>query len=154
MSKPPTLRDVTNEPAPPARAPRRRRARWDPPAWLSKTGKAAFRRIVLDLEPDLVSRSDIPELALMAEAYAVAQHAARAMRGPGNEPVILEVDAVHGGHQRKSPAWQVFNQATARFDALARNFGLSPAARIRLELPAGAPLGDEQDDDEDLEDAL
>lgn len=153
MTKP-TLRDATNDPPAPPAPRARRRPRWDPPAWLSKTGKAAFRRIVLDLEPDLLTRSDVPELALLAEAYAVAQHAAKAMRGPGNEPVILEVDAVHGGHLRKSPAWQVFNQATARFDALARNFGLSPAARIRLELPAGAPLGDEQDDDEDLEDAL
>lgn len=148
----PKLRDVTNESAP---APRARRRRIDPPAWLSKSGKAAFRRLLLDIErstPEAIGAVDVPALALTAEVYAVAQAAAKAMRGPGNEPQVLDVDAAHGGGNRKTPAWQVLNQATTRYQGLAREYGLTLAARTRLELGTAAPLDDE--DDEDLEDAL
>lgn len=151
MTKP-TLRDVTNEtPTPRARA--RRKPRFEAPAWLSRSGKVAFRRIVLDLElasPGSLERVDVPALAMLSEAYSVVQAAAKAMRGPGNEPAILEVDGVHGGHHRKTPAWQVFSQATARFEALGKEYGVTLGSRLRLELvDAGAgapPLHDDQDD--------
>lgn len=150
------LRDATNDPPKPARA-RARRLRWSPPAWLSAPAKTSFRRLLLDIErerPGALEASDVPAIALMAEAYAIAQAAAKAMRGPGNAPAILDIDAVHGGHQRKTPAWQVHNQASARYVALAREFGLTLASRTRLELPGvGVPIPDDQDD-EDLEDAL
>jgi len=150
----PRLRDATNDPPKPSA--KSRGPRYTPPGWLSAPAKAAFRRILLDLSrerPDVIERTDIPALALMAESYAVAQAAAKAMRAPGNVPAVLEVDAVHGGHNRKTPAWQVYNQAAGRYLTLAREFGLTLAARTRLELPGiGAPLEDDQD--EDLEDAL
>lgn len=149
---PPTLVDVTHA----APRPRRRRAaKFDPPAWLSKTGKAAFRRIVLDIErdrPDSLERGDVPALALLAEVYSVAQAAAKAMRGAGNEPAILDVDEAHGGGTKKSPAWMVLNQASSRYEALAKEFGLTLAARQRLELPAGGFIPDE--DQDELDDAL
>lgn len=151
----PRLRDVTND----APAPRpRKRAKWDPPAWLSAPGKAAFRALLQEAErsrPGLLDRVDVPTLALMAEHYAIAQAASKVMRGTGNVPSVLEVDAVHGGHLRKTPAWQVYREASTSFVAMAREFGFTLKSRTMLELgDGGLPLPDDQDDEGDLEDAL
>lgn len=148
------LRDATNESPTSSSSSKRRPPKIVAPAWLSKSGKVYFARIVRDIEehtPDLIGRLDTASLALLAEVYSVAQAAARAMRGPGNEPAILETDHAHGSQNRKTPAWQVFAQAMARFETLAREFGLTPAARARLELePGGLSLPDDQDDELDI----
>lgn len=149
-----SLRDATNDP--PAARARARRARFAAPDWLSAPGKAAFRRLVLDLDatfPDAAGRVDIQTLALMAELLAIAQEAARSMRATGNRPLILEPDLAHANTRRKTPAWQIFREAVAGYLSIAREYGLTFAARQRLELdvPAGADL---EDDEDDLELAL
>jgi P27 family predicted phage terminase small subunit len=127
----------------------------NPPAWLSASGKRAFTRIVAELTdawPDSVAPMDIPALALLAETYAVAQAAATSMRtDKGNEPQPLEIDHAHGGQRRKSPAWQMFREATNAYLNAARDYGLTLAARLRLELDVAATItppaeGDDEDD--------
>ena len=149
MTKGPHLRDATHD-SPPLVVRRAKGPLWDSPAWLSAPGKAAFRQLLLDIEratPEVLDRIDVPALALLAEHYAIAQAAAKAMRDTGNVPEVLELDKVHGDQHRKTPAWQVFAQATKTYTALAREYGLTLASRTRLELPsAGLPVDDDEDD--------
>lgn len=151
----------TGESAPPPRNPppapsraARTRAKFPAPAWLSADGKTAFRSLLVELEaawPDTISRLDIPALAIVAEHYAVAQAAAKAMRGKGNNPVAVEDDTAHSG-KRRPPSFLVYKEATNAFLQGAKAFGLTLESRMRLELDAPAPLADE--DDDDLDDAL
>lgn len=145
---PGALRDATNE-----RPKRARRARFEPPEWLSIDAKRFFTQLVLDIDeasPGAIGRIDVPALALTAQHYATAQAASEAMRKRGNRVEVLEVDTAHGGQLRKRPAWQVFREATSAYLMLAREYGLTLKARHAMELDAGVPLDDDQDED-DLE---
>lgn len=122
------------------------------PDWLTPTGRASFRRIVATYEADApgwLTTVDVDLLALAVEHLAVAKAASRAMRGSGGHYVVVGVDEAHGNRQRKTPAHQVFREATAAYVALARELGLTPRARAELEVGLGG--GEEPaDDDDDL----
>lgn len=149
-------------PAAPARRPARSTSsaeRIKAPAWLSTSARASFRRIVTHYErdaPGWLTTVDVDLLGLAMEHLAVAMAASKAMRtGRGGAYVILGVDEAHRDRQRKTPAHQVFREATASYVALARELGLTPKARAELEVGlAGIGTGDDdEDDDADLTDA-
>jgi phage terminase small subunit len=118
---------------------------------LSAEGKRAFRQLVIDIDaawPGTLARMDVMGLSAAAEAYAVIVRAAKTMR----DTELVEDDPAHKGRVRKTPAWELFAQASRLFTAWAREYGLTLSSRLRLELDAGAPLADE--DEEDLDAVL
>lgn len=161
IGTPPHIRAVREgEPAPAPRTPPvappegSGKARFEPPAWLSSDAKTAFRRLVIDIDaawPGTLARFDTMSLAVLAEHYAVLQAAAKAMRHDKTVEVTLP-DGRREGQERKNPAWQIFREASNAFLAVAKEYGLTLQSRLRMELDAGAPLGDE--DDEDLDAVL
>lgn len=162
IGTPPHIRAVREgEPTPEPRVPPvgppdgSGKARFEPPEWLSAEGKRAFRRLVIDIDsawPGTLARFDTMALAVLAEHYAVLQSAAKEMRATGNTPDVAPEDPKQGGRTRKNPAWQIFREASSAFLAVAKEYGLTLSSRLRMELDAGAPLGDE--DDEDLDAVL
>ena len=101
----------------------------EPPEWLSKEATAVFDAAVRTLESEnLVTPSDGPALTLTALAYSLAVVAARELEGDG----VTVADSAHGGESRKSPAWQVFREATTIFQKLSAEFGMTPKARQSL----------------------
>lgn len=126
-----------------------------PPDWLTASGKAAFRRIVRHYEADApgwLTAVDVDLLGLCVEHLAVAKAASKAMRKGGTYAVV-GVDEAHGNRQRKTPAHQVFREATSAYVALARELGLTPKARAELEvgLAGIGPEGDTDADDDVLD---
>lgn len=158
IGTPPHIRAVRyGEAAPPPRTPPAApaegsgKSRFQPPDWLSPEAKKAFRRLVIDIDaawPGTLARMDVMGLAAAAESYAVIVRSAKAM----SESDLVEDDPAHKGRVRKTPAWELFAQASRLFTTWAREYGLTLSSRLRMELDAGAPLGDE--DDEDLDAVL
>lgn len=124
-----------------------------PPDWLTSSGKAAFRRIVRHYEADApgwLTAVDVELLGLCVEHLAVAKAASKAMRKGGTYAVV-GIDEAHGNRQRKTPAHQVFREATSAYVALARELGLTPKARAELEVGlAGLSPADDDDADDDV----
>lgn len=74
--------------------------------------------------------ADWPAFALMAEAWADARAARRKLATDGR----FRFDENHV--ERKSPALMVWREAAAAYGRLAREFGMTPAARERIGAPA------------------
>jgi P27 family predicted phage terminase small subunit len=126
------------------------------PDWLSPSGRSAFRSIVRYFEADApgwLTGVDVDLLALAVEHLAVAKAASKAMRGPGGRYAVTTTDEAHRDRLRKTPAHQVFREATASYVALARELGLTPKARVELEVGLGGlgPDGDEEDGEDLLD---
>jgi P27 family predicted phage terminase small subunit len=107
------------------------------PAWLSKVAKAEWRRVSGDLvKLGLLSKLDRSALAAYCEAYAEW----RAM-----EELLREVGRTQeseSGYVLVRPEVATRNQAAARMKAFLAEFGMSPAARTRVEAEAHAePTG-------------
>jgi P27 family predicted phage terminase small subunit len=126
------------------------------PDWLSPSGRSAFRHVVRHFEADApgwLTGVDVDLLALAVEHLAVAKAASKAMRGPGGRYAVTTTDEAHRDRLRKTPAHQVFREATASYVALARELGLTPKARVELEVGLGGlgPDGDEEDGEDLLD---
>lgn len=120
------------------------------PAWLSPAGRRTFVRMAEWLReeaPDWLAVIDEAALGLAVEHLAVAIAASKAMRGRGGHYAPLEIDASHGGRERrKHPAAQVFRDSTSAYLAVVRELGLSPRARRALDVASGLGSGPESDD--------
>lgn len=75
---------------------------------------------------------DVPAFRLMAEAYALAVQAAQELRDGGS----LTVEGRDG--PKKNPLAQVFRDQATLFKSFATEFGMTPSARARLQLPEEA----------------
>jgi P27 family predicted phage terminase small subunit len=137
----PERRDVRPDPIAP-----------EPPAWMSKRGRAVWTFLAPELEKNaLLTKRDREAFAFCCEEAAVAQTALLTLRGPDNNyGNILEIDKSHQNRVRRHPAWIVYTQAVASFRTWAKAFGLTPNARIGLLLggatAAGPGLGADEDD--------
>lgn len=80
----------------------------------------------------LMTGVDVPAFRLMAEMYAIAVDAAAEVQAEG-----LTVASADGG-LKKHPAFQVLRDSATSFRQFSHDFGLNPAARGRLQLPAEA----------------
>lgn len=130
------------------------------PADLSPHARECWTMLAPELEKlGLLSVLDGPGFRLACETYALALYALEEMRAKKADGTldarkkrleVLEVDRVHGGQHRKTPAFAIYAQASREFRAWCVEFGLSPSARVSLRPGAhGAPTGAEREDDDD-----
>ena len=75
---------------------------------------------------------DVPAFRLMAEAYAFAVQAAQELHAAGE----LTVEGRNG--PKKHPLAQVFRDQATLYKTFAAEFGMTPSARARLQIPDDA----------------
>lgn len=130
----------------------------DTPEWLNVDAKRQFRALVAavnSLWPGSLTAADVPALALAAEHYTIAAAAAQAMRSRGNKAAPATTDKAHATESRKAPTYAILKQATGEYLKLAREFGLTPAARVRLNLDTSrSPTGGHDAEDENEDDGI
>ncbi len=91
-----------------------------------------------------LTQADGPMLAQLATALWLADSAAAQLAKDG----LTTTDEAHGGSEpRKHPAVSIWRAAVGTADALAKQFGLTPASRARLGL-------EEKSDEPSLADVL
>ena len=79
---------------------------------------------------------DAPMFRLAAEHYAIAVQAAQELRKSVEDGGGLTVEGRDGA--KKNPLFQVFRDSSMAFKAFATEFGMTPSARARLQLPEEA----------------
>lgn len=115
----------TNEPKPKAGAPPMPRKR------LSPEGQRLWKTLAPKLaELGLITEADGAAFEMLCVHYGVAVQAARQLREDG----LTTTD--EDGLIRKHPLLQVLRESSTAFRMYAEQFGLTPAARARLRLPA------------------
>jgi P27 family predicted phage terminase small subunit len=135
-------RDKINEPKPRPIAPQA-------PAWLPTAAKKEWKRLAPELERvGCLTAVDGPAFAMMLLHLSNAVEAAKALKKDG----LLIKDDEHKNADgtaalRKHPACQILRDNSQAFKAYSDLFGLSPAARARIDLPT-------ENEDEDPMEAL
>lgn len=115
-----------NEPKPEQAAP-------TCPAWLSERGRAEWQRIVPELSAlGLLTRVDRAALICYVEAVADLQDATELLAKEG------KVAVAQSGYKMPHPACTLKRQAMQAIRNFAAEFGLSPASRSRISVPAPA----------------
>lgn len=115
------------------------------PDWLSADGKKAWSELSAELErTGLLTKVDGPSLGLACEDLAIARTALRSLRR-GSGYNVTTADRAHGGEPRRRPELMIYRQHADAFRAWAKEFGLTPSARVGLPAP-----GDDGDEDDDL----
>jgi len=108
-----------------------------PPAWLPDPAKTEWRRIMPELVRwGLMTVLDVGALAGYCAAYAQFRKAQMAINKKG---AIYESQSRLGKMFRVRPEITVMNEALRQMRGFAAEFGLTPAARVRLK---GAAQGD------------
>jgi len=96
-----------------------------------EAAKDFWRRVVPELiELGLVTAIDVPAVLLMCEHYAIAMEAARVVARDG-----VSREDEHGV-ARKHPMLQILRDNSKVFRLYAEQFGMTTAARQRLEFEA------------------
>lgn len=117
--------------APPVAAP-------DPPSWLEGDALAEWERIVpLLLRSELVTEWDQISLAAYCQACAELIRCTKLLDEEGRfftEPVQNAKGDVIGERKKAHPALSAQRDAFSRVKAFLAEFGLTPAARVRLKL--------------------
>jgi len=101
------------------------------PAWLAKEGKREWRRISKELEAlGLLTRVDRAALAAYCQCYArwVEAEAALVKQG-GGMTLTCTTDK---GNLIQHPAVGIANKAMAEMRSFLTEFGMTPAARTRI----------------------
>jgi P27 family predicted phage terminase small subunit len=102
----------------------------NPPTWLPKWAKVFWRKYAFKLkELGLLTEADQPAFETLALLYSQIRDAQEEIAARG-----LIVEGARGG-EVKNPAFTILNQARKDFRLFAIEFGLTPAARERLDLP-------------------
>jgi P27 family predicted phage terminase small subunit len=123
-----------NEPRPKARAP-------SCPAWLSAEGKAEWKRQVGELsELGLLSTLDRGALTVVCEAWSDFMEASKLVDKHGR------ISVTDNGNVIQHPAVGMKNKAAQLYLKACSEFGMTPAARTRVE--AAAPEKEEPGDEE------
>lgn len=122
---------IKNEPRPRSLAP-------PCPRWLPPAAKRAWRDLAPRLERlGVLTEVDGPAFAMMVTHYALAAEAAKVLREEGLLVSDPEHKAADGSvPKRKHPALQILRDHSAAFRAYAAAFGLTPADRGRISVPA------------------
>ena len=111
------------------------------PQWLSAEAKAEWNRIVPELERlGLLTRIDQACLVCYCEAYSDFKKAARELARQG-----LTLKAGNGT-RIPHPAVQMKRASMKQVREFSAEFGLSPAARARLEIPGAEVKPDDEQD--------
>lgn len=101
------------------------------PSWLAKEAKREWRRIAAELEAlGLLTRVDRAALAAYCQCYARWVAAEAALRRPdGSMTLTTTTDK---GNIIQHPAVGIANKAMAEMRAFLSEFGMTPAARTRI----------------------
>lgn len=128
-----------------------------PPAGLSHYARECWRMHAPELERlGLLTVLDGASFRLACESYSIALAALDAMRPKKADGTpdrrkkyheVIYADPRHQGSLRRHPALLVYGPAVADYRAWASRFGLTPSDRVGLR--PGAPIGVEQEDDDD-----
>jgi len=107
------------------------------PVWLGREGKAEWRRVTIELDKlGLLSKADRASLVAYCEAWEEFVDLLRKVRKEG--PVLY----TDKGNAIQNPVLGAKNKAAERVLKCAAQFGLTPAARTKIE---AANAGDEDD---------
>lgn len=103
----------------------------DPPADLDAEAAAEWKRVVPLLDKQgLLSKVDRGVLASYCRAWS---HSCKAEHWLKDGLILID----RNSDERKSPAWQIWREATVVLASLAKECLLTPAARLRATMPEG-----------------
>lgn len=126
----PKLKIVDGRYQPPANIPRPKPTLPKMPTGLSKAAKAEWRRVARPLfELGLLTELDRHTLAMYCETWARYLQAEKVL---AKEGLTLTTPS---GLVKQRPEYYVMRDALQELRAFIQLFGLSPAARMRMELP-------------------
>lgn len=115
--------------SPPVKAP-------EPPSWLEGEGIAEWNRVVpLLLDMGMLGEVDRVSLAAYCQAAAELVECTKVLDAEGRfftEPVQNSKGDVIGERKKAHPALAAQRDALARVKAYLAEFGLTPAARVRM----------------------
>lgn len=116
-----------------------------PPAGMSADAEKLWKRLAPELSRvGLLTIADTVALESLCELYSLRCAALRSIKR-GRGYVVLTADRAHGGEPRRHPALLILKQFDDSFRAWAKEFGMTPSARVGLPGPGGGD-GDEDDD--------
>lgn len=102
-----------------------------PPTWLSKDGKSIFRKITKELEAvDILANIDIYNLAVLANAIEKYIEATRKLNC--DDLTVEHVNKRGFTTTQKNPLINIQIQYADVIKKLGSEFGLSPAARLKI----------------------
>lgn len=117
-----------NEPKPEPTAPKC-------PAWLDKEAKKEWRRVIKLLEPlGLATVLDGTALAMYCTAYSRWKTAELWIQKHGTTYMIRD-NAGAAKYMQQVPHVAIANKAAALITKLCQEFGMTPSARMQLDLP-------------------
>jgi P27 family predicted phage terminase small subunit len=116
------------------------------PSWLSREGKAEWRRVVPELDRiGLLTVVDRAALASYCEAWSLLHRAQADVEAHGVTLYTVEKTFEGEGGSTtiyatvaKNPAVTVMRDAMATIRSFCSEFGLSPSSRARMTVPEGA----------------
>lgn len=121
------------------------------PEWLNEDGQWCWDYIVEHSE-DMLAALDKPALILLCSAYGTGAAAQRDLHTRG--PLIRGRSKDHSADEDdgepamvKNPSEQIARQEMEKFIKLAQEFGLTPAARVRMKRELEKPKPKGADDD-------
>lgn len=111
---------------------------------MSADGEKLWRRLAPELaRVGLLTLADVPAFESVCELYAIVLACRRSVRSGRNYQVTTK-DRTHGGELRRHPSLLTLKQYEDAFRAAAKEFGLTPSARVGLP----APVDDAEDEDD------
>lgn len=140
---PPKPEIVRRQEGNPSKRPIRRAPAADPtipdmPAWLDGTGRRAWKLFTAELAAmGQLAKVDGPALEAVCSAYQTAIQCRRRIKRKG---ITMKVG---NGYEQVRPEVALERQAWAQFRAFCVEFGLTPAARVRLGVDAPDDVDDE-----------
>lgn len=122
-----------------------------PPTWLSKDGKSIFKKIVKELEVvDILANIDNYNLAVLANA--IEQYIECTRKLNCDELTITHINKRGFETTQKNPLISIQIQYADVIRKLGSDFGLSPAARLKIIQEASELSDDEKELNKDFDD--
>lgn len=142
--KPTKVNDLAGNPGKRKRNPREpapAHGRPDCPGWLSDKAQAEWRLVVPQLEAaGLLAKIDRAALICYCQAVADVEFACAAIEEHGRTYVLPNATVA------MRPEVKLLAEASKRLRLFAAEFGLSPSARSRIQLPEKPPAANELDE--------
>ena len=113
------------------------------PAWLDAYGKAAWKQLVPQLdEMGVLAKIDAQALTLLCQTWAKWRRAEEMIQKHG-EVYPIKTDAGEVKYLQQSPYVAIARAAGEQLARMYREFGMTPSARSRIEVPE-SKSGDEE----------
>lgn len=113
------------------------------PAWLDKSAKAAWKQLIPQLdEMGVLTKIDGQALTLLCQTWAKWKEAELAIREHGAVSPIYNADGSLK-YMQQSPHVSIARSAADQLSRMFREFGMTPSARTRIEVPETKQSEDE-----------